>query len=340
MNAFISIIIPVYNAEKYLEECVGSIVRSEVFNELEVVLVNDGSVDRSALICDRFGSEHENIKVLHKENGGVSKARNAGIETATGEYLTFCDADDYYLNDVFKNILSVLKNNNADLLFYDFLYEQIDCTNRISYPFEKRTVFANIPLIFEYMLGNESLNSSWNKVFKRSVIVDNDISFNQGQRYGEDRDFVLAFLTKAKTSYYLPEEGYFYRYVKTGAVHKARTDYFDNIYQELLFKKEISKSFDIDKKIIEKVLYGRTTDSIISAVFASSENRYPMFKASLNSLFSNEALMKILFAEKEKGFTNPAYKKVHEYLMSKNILKCRIYIELLKLKEKVYKMIH
>ena len=113
-NPMISVIVPVYNAEKYLKECIRSILNQTIQN-LELILVNDGSTDGSGYICDEYINKDNRIKVIHKENGGVSSARNMGISEATGEYFTFVDSDDY----LEPNALEILYNDiiiyNADI---------------------------------------------------------------------------------------------------------------------------------------------------------------------------------------------------------------------------------
>ena len=94
MNDMVSIIVPIYNSEKYLHACLDSIV-SQTYKNIEIILVNDGSIDKSGVICDEYSRKYNNIKVFHKENGGVSSARNLGIDNATGQYLAFVDPDDY-----------------------------------------------------------------------------------------------------------------------------------------------------------------------------------------------------------------------------------------------------
>ena len=99
----ISIIVPVYNVEKYLEKCVRSIL-AQTFTDFELILVDDGSPDSSGAMCDQFAEQDQRVKVIHKENGGLSDARNAGIEIATGEYLGFVDSDDYIADDMYETL--------------------------------------------------------------------------------------------------------------------------------------------------------------------------------------------------------------------------------------------
>ena len=338
MNTELSVIIPVYNAEKYLEECLNSIISSSAFDELEVLLIDDGSKDNSGAICDIFSQKYENIKTFHIENGGVSNARNFGVAKACGEYVTFCDADDYYINDILSEIIKLLKANEIDLLFYDLLYE-LSNVSRISYPFKKRVKIFELEELFIFMIKNEHFNSSCNKIFKTDVLKQARIIFTPGQKHGEDRDFVLRYLSVCKTAYYLPEAGYFYRYVKNSAVNKKRTDYFDNIYHEIDFKLIIASKFDINFSEAEKLIIENAVNRIISNTFAASENGEKSFSVSLKSLYENKKLFGILCEYKNIVFYNSAYKKVADFLCSKKTLRCWYYIRFLKLKEHIYKLI-
>ena len=110
----ISVIIPVYNTEKYLKRCVDS-VREQTYGNLEIILVDDGSPDGCPQMCDAFAAEDDRIKVIHKENAGVAAARNTGLDVATGEYLTFVDSDDYIAPEMYQSLLDVLMQTDSDI---------------------------------------------------------------------------------------------------------------------------------------------------------------------------------------------------------------------------------
>ncbi len=340
MNCKLSVIIPVYNAEKYLEECLNSIISSSAFDDLEVLLIDDGSKDNSGAICDIFSQKYENIKTFHIENGGVSNARNSGVAKTCGEYVTFCDADDYYVNGILFQAVASLRENKTDLLFFDFVNEQQGSTV-VRLPFEENAVLSkeSVSELFKYMLKNEGFNSVWNKIFKKDLLEQNNITFTPGQKHGEDRDFVLRYLSVCKTAYYLPEAGYFYRYVKNSAVNKKRTDYFDNIYNEIDFKLIIASKFDIPFSEVEQIIKENVVNRIISNTFAAAENGEKSFSVSLKSLYENKKLFGILCEYKNIVFYNSAYKKVADFLCSKKTLRCWYYIRFLKLKEHIYKLI-
>ena len=116
---FISIVVPVYNVERYLPRCIESILR-QTYTNFELILVDDGTPDRSGIICDRYAERDSRIRVIHKENGGVSTARNTGIDAAKGEWITFVDSDDWVSDEYLKTLTTHLHNNSYDLVIGGF----------------------------------------------------------------------------------------------------------------------------------------------------------------------------------------------------------------------------
>lgn len=117
----VSFIIPIYNAEKYLDECIKSIIK-QTYSNFELLLVNDGSTDNSAIICDTYANKDSRIKVIHKINGGVSSARNIGLDNAKGEYICFVDADDVIHPKLLETTLSVLMETQQDIIIYRYKF--------------------------------------------------------------------------------------------------------------------------------------------------------------------------------------------------------------------------
>ena len=114
MNELVSIVVPIYNTEQYISKCIESLI-NQTYKNLEIILIDDGSTDNSFNICKKYQKEDERIKLFHKENGGVSSARNYGIKKATGEYICFCDSDDYYSLEALTIMTDTIRDSNADL---------------------------------------------------------------------------------------------------------------------------------------------------------------------------------------------------------------------------------
>ena len=171
MNPLISVIVPIYNVEKYLARCVDSIV-NQTYKNLEIILVDDGSPDRCPQMCDDYAKKDSRIKVVHKKNGGLSDARNAGLAVATGEYISFIDSDDYVSDDFFECLLDVMNKENSDIAecsvvkFYeDNRFDEFsDDLSVKTYD----TQDAMSALIAE----NQFHQHVWNKLYKTELVKD------------------------------------------------------------------------------------------------------------------------------------------------------------------------
>ena len=210
MEKLISIIVPVYNVEKYLKRCVDSIL-AQTYKNLEVVLVNDGSTDNSGVICDEYAKEDTRIKVVHKENGGVSTARNVGLEVATGECIGFIDSDDYIEPTMFETLLSKLEKENADMVICGFRQVQVNGVAKINkvdhnIDWSKENIIKNY---FTQGIIKELMYAPVNKLYKKSLI--RNLRFCEKYRMGEDILFLFQCIEKMNKLAYV--DGVFYNYV-------------------------------------------------------------------------------------------------------------------------------
>lgn len=174
----ISIIVPVYNVEEYITECIDSIL-SQTYKDWELILVNDGSTDNSGKICDEYALKDNRINVIHKENGGLSSARNAGIDVAKGEYITFIDSDDVLLNnDIYDKIIKIFNEDKSiDVVQYDVIHKwQSSEEHKRLYPFK---IYYNKLNILEGYLTEKIHVACWDKVFKTEIFKDIRFPFGQ-----------------------------------------------------------------------------------------------------------------------------------------------------------------
>lgn len=218
----LSIIIPVYNKEQYLMKCLDSVVQ-QVAKDIEVILVDDGSNDKSGLICDEYAKKYKWIKVIHQKNQGVSGARNRGILEAQGNYIGFVDADDRIDSRMYDKLLNIAENIELDIVFCDILFE---CNGK-----KKLDKFGSLQrdLIFSCReLEPENLYelavSVCRGIYRRKVLVENHIFFQNGIKLSEDKMFLIELLGMAHSGYYLSETLYFYELNKKGAVCKYYPD--------------------------------------------------------------------------------------------------------------------
>ena len=205
MNLKISVIIPVYNAEKTLHRCVDSIL-VQTLSDFEVLLIDDGCKDNSGKICDEYAKKDSRVKVIHKVNGGVSSARNMGLDNAKGEWITFIDADDYIASD----FLSAINNNDCDFIIGQsqhfnssgkYWYSERLSPQKFLSEEEKRE-------FLEHNLLWHIMRTPWGKFFKRDLITE--IRFDDGMKIGEDTVFVHDYLLHCKSIAVVDNITYYY----------------------------------------------------------------------------------------------------------------------------------
>lgn len=205
MNWLVSIIVPIYKVEPYLDQCVQSIV-DQTYKNLEIILVDDGSPDHCPTMCDAWAEKDNRIRVIHKENGGFSSARNAGLNAATGDYIQFVDSDDWILPDMTAALVSCAVKENADVVRCGYC-EYVDgdtqeiCTNSQTYCPEYNK------LVIDIMNDGLMSGAVWNKLYKRSVL--NGMRFRPG--YSEDILFNYCVIQKKPKMVYMTGTYYVYR---------------------------------------------------------------------------------------------------------------------------------
>ena len=218
-NIKLSIIVPVYNVEKYVSRCIDSILNQE-YRNIELILIDDGSTDESGAICDSYKNDSR-VRVFHQKNKGVSSARNLGIEVSEGEYLIFADADDWFAKNAFSEI--IYNCDDADLVMFgaynytEHLDGEYILTER--YSFSKKLPYG-VTDVYADIFGKSVV--LWNKMIKREVILD--LRFDVNKSYGEDADFLCKVLGKVSSAYVIPKNLYYYYNNRRGNVVSARVD--------------------------------------------------------------------------------------------------------------------
>ncbi len=187
-NKKISVIIPTYNVESYIEKCVDSVL-NQSYKNFEILVVDDGSTDNSGDIADSISKKDDRIKVIHKENGGVSSARNIGIDNADGEYIVFIDADDYIADDFLEYMINMATATGADFCLSKNCYTKKD---------ESQTENESVKVLSpedatSLLLSPVVIVGCWNKIFKKSLLTENNLKFSEDLFYGEG----LRFITMA-----------------------------------------------------------------------------------------------------------------------------------------------
>lgn len=253
MNDLISIIIPVYNVEKYLDKCIDSVV-NQTYTNLEIILVNDGSTDNSPAICNNWADKDNRIKVISKENGGLSDARNAGLAAANGEYIAFADSDDYIEPDMYEKLINTIYQTESDIALCKFRYvyetEQYSVCSADSFDITEYSAFNAMSALIDDRIRQVV----WNKLYKTQLIKD--ILFDAG-KFHEDEFWSYKVIGKASKIAEIDYTGYNYLQRENSIMNKRysirrldaleakclRQSYLDSEYPGLSEKGRINLIF-------------------------------------------------------------------------------------------------
>lgn len=221
VQPLISVIVPVYNVEKYIHKCIDSIL-SQSMSEFELLLIDDGSSDKSGLICDEYAAKDKRIKVFHKANGGVGSARQFGIEHASGEYTIHADPDDWMEPDALERMYGLAVSENADLIISDY-YEDNQNESRLIK--QKPTDAGSQTETIRDLLLGKLHGSCWNKLLRTSVYKTHDIRFIPGIDHGEDLAFWIQVLAKTSVRIAcLDKAGYHYDISGSDSITRRNDD--------------------------------------------------------------------------------------------------------------------
>ncbi len=279
MNELISVIIPVYNVEEYIEKCLRSII-NQTYNNLEIIVVNDGSTDNSGKIISEIAKEDERIIIIEQENCGVVTARNKGIETATGVYVAFVDADDWIESDMYEKMLAAI--HEVDLV----------CTSYVVHTGDKEIIQYDYSKCGEYelnsMYGNLMRMGAnvgvapylWNKLFRMDLVKKVYKKIDTSIRFGEDAVFVYLYLMHCKNVNIIDVKGYHYLCRENTASTKTDIAFLSNIdkmfqclyrkFESNIHREELLRQ--LNKYILRAIRYQVRVQKIMARTFY-----YPYF---------------------------------------------------------------
>ena len=252
----ISIIVPIYNVEKYLDRCIASLL-NQTLKDIEIILVDDGSPDNCPKMCDEYAKKDSRIKVVHKQNAGLGYARNSGLDVATGEYVAFVDSDDYVNIQMYEILYRYAQINNDDVVFCGFkkefsLNRFLDISESSSYTAyvedEVRKIIPDFIASPPYV-KNEYVHdmSVWHSIYRREIIECNNIRFISERDFAsEDIPFQIDFLKCCKRISFIPDILYTYCYNQGSLTKSFNISKFDRI--KALYKLLCEKSFDYDSR--------------------------------------------------------------------------------------------
>lgn len=256
MEDLISVIIPVYNVEKYLDECIESIT-NQTYKNLEIVLVDDGSIDNSGKICDEYAKKDNRIKVIHKENKGVSSARNEGLKKSSGNWISFVDADDWLENDFCITLLNKAIETKADIALCGYNRIVNGNTEKIN-PSDKDLFFSSEEYLVKSLNPQTGFGFCHMKLIKREILKN--IIFNENIVVGEDALFNMTIAKNINKAIFVEKALYNYRVNSQSVVRRYDKNYANKyllamqVVKRYLFE-EYSNNVDIQQNYYNFVAY-------------------------------------------------------------------------------------
>lgn len=287
----VSVIVPIYNVEKYLDRCMESLLH-QTLEDIEIILVDDGSPDNCPQMCDEYAKTDSRVKVIHKQNAGLGYARNSGLEVATGEYVAFVDSDDYVDINMYRKLHEVARENEADVVFCNFkkefspncFIESKECDNYIEYvcnQIEDLTLdFIAAPPHCKSEYVHDM--SVWHSVYKRSIIEENNIRFISEREFAsEDIPFQIDFLKCCNKVAFIPDSLYVYCYNGGSLTKSFKPEKFEQIQNLLHLLQEKTRSIDPNTLRAKRLFIGyiRHLVRLIVSLDLSKEEKISYIKA-------------------------------------------------------------
>lgn len=306
----LSVIIPIYNAGKYISQCIESITKSFQAN-IEILVIDDGSTDNSKSEVERFAHADKRVKYIFQNNSGVSVARNKGLDNAVGKYILFLDADDYIETEIFNNLVSRLEQNMPDFTAYSkkILYPD-GSIKKVLFDF-KDNACNDKQFIYELMYASSAFNECWGKVFKKEIIDTYKLRFPEGIKIGEDLLFVYNYFEKCKSFELVNEAILVYRQhdesVMKNSLAKDRLSNTKMLYN--IGQSYLDKINDSRLKHKADIYYFRVITNLCRE-FARSDDAGKCIRMIYSSDITSEIVSKLRIK------MIPLYKK-HEFILMK-----------------------
>lgn len=275
----LSLIIPVYNAEKYIERTLSQILAQTIFSAIEVIVVNDGSIDDSQSICKRYSEQYANIRLIAQSNQGVSAARNNGFRHSTGSYVVFIDSDDQIEPDLCEKMLALAEKNEADIGIVNFEKKFEDDTGYRYYKKNSHFILTG-PESLSFFFSGKISNQIFDKIFRREVIEN--VDFPVGYKIGEDMFYVYQALTKAtKIAVDYRITGYHYA-IHTGSAmtQKFGKKHFDSVKLCELIYHDVKDNEKLEKYAMAHLIHEKC--KLMEYIYRS--NAQGEYRSELESL--------------------------------------------------------
>lgn len=267
-DAVVSVIVPVYNVERYISKCLDSLCRQK-YENIEVIVVDDSSPDESAKIVREYMEKDSRIRYIKRENGGLGAARNTGMKVSTGEYICFVDSDDWVSSDYVSRFMETLEKDKSDVVIANIRYVFPDGTERLRTPhIDEHEIISGKEALSREFIGKQYRCHAPNKFCRRSLFVDNGIWFPEGKLY-EDVFTTYKILLAATQVSVIPEYTYFYLQNRSGSIMNTEiklqrfTDMFEAL--DLILSNERCRSYQLDAEI--QCLYVENIISLVNYIY-------------------------------------------------------------------------
>ena len=300
-NDLISIIIPVYKVEKYLEKCIESVLK-QTYTNLQIILVDDGSPDNCGKICDEYAKKDSRIEVIHKANGGLSDARNVGISKAKGRYIGFVDSDDYIKEDMYEILLNLIKKYDADVSICN-LYDVIDGNEYIRNKENGIREYSRLDILKEVLLDKNIQSYAWNKLYKKELF--DEVKYPIGKKY-EDIGTTFYIFEKCNKIVVTSEPEYYYLKRSDSLVNNVTEstvfDYMELILQRYLYINDNIKELKQynDYYLVRTLLTANNDIKELKQIEEKTKQKYnELYNISKEILRTNYSNLKKFFTEEQ-----------------------------------------
>lgn len=308
----VSVIVPVYNTEKYLDKCLNSLV-NQTIDDIEIIVVNDGSTDNSLKIIKKYLKKYsKKIILIDQENGGISVARNNGIRSATGEYIGFVDSDDFVELNMYERLYNTIKKSKSDIVVCDYKKYYTETENITNIDVVKNITATNI--YESTSLINDIDYAPWNKLYKRTLFKG--IEFPKNKKY-EDLSTILKVFFKAKKIDKLAENLYFYRINENGETLTVNKKINDIIFilEDIVSYAKNTKYYDIIKNDLKKLCVDKLFYYLIMSYKLNDKRYIADFRNDIIKFLNNN------FKDWKKYFIlNADFRFITKLILSNNII--------------------
>ena len=337
MTAKVSIIVPVYNVEKYLDRCLNSLI-NQTLKDIEIILVDDESPDNCPEMCDNYAENDSRIKVIHKKNGGLGFARNSGLEIATGEYFAFVDSDDYVDLDFYEKLYNAAKSGDYDLAQGGISIQYGDRIEHNNHPYENQSFDEEgvKSILLPSVLGPDTYDknagdmSTCIGIYKLSLVKDNNIRFVSEREYiSEDAIFDIEIFRYIKSAVIIDQTGYYYCYNEASLTHKYIPNRFEQIKKLCDYELSLVDNDTLKERIIGTFLINVIATLKLEAINYKKTGKKDD-KLKVKQIVNDSYVKNIL---KNYNYNNQPFKKRLLYtLIDNGLWRSVLFITNLKLK--------